>query len=86
MDLRGNRKVKDDKDLKKKNEAEDSENKNHDNNEGEFNVIDECIGETSNWQEKYWKRESNENYKKLCKEYEKDPQKFTVLGKHPKDL
>ena len=77
VDLRGNRRVKDAKDLKKKTGAEDPENQNK--NEDMQNPEDLCIGESSNWQEKYWNRESFEGYKTLCKEYEKDKHGFLIL-------
>ena len=49
---------------------------------------DDCIGVTNNWEDKYWNRESNENYKKLCEDYEKDPetqmiQRAAFPCKHP---
>merc|ERR1712016_33285 len=82
VDLRGKRKVKEAKDLKqKKNEEEDPETE-----KTEPNLEDQCIGETNNWQEKYWNKDSNENYKKICEAYEKDPEKYALWGKHPRDL
>jgi hypothetical protein len=61
VDLRGNRLVKNVKDIKKKkkktNESEDPENEN--NNEDMPNLEGQCIGESSNWQEKHVQKNLN---------------------------
>ena len=51
-----------------------------------INQESEKIVEDDNWQNSYWNRESNENYQKLCKDfdegkfrYEKHPKYFTLL-------
>ena len=49
-----------------------------------------CLGETifekeDNWGDAYWNRDSNEEFIKLCSNYENNPKSFTIQ-KHPKDL
>ena len=49
---------------------------------------EEILTESSNWQEAYWQRESNEGYKKLCSDYDSSEifRNNFPLQKHPKDI